>query len=273
MAVGAARPAIRRREPAGRRRQYRRRGGGASAARRLHAAAGRRAANAIKPRSTSISISISSATSRRSAGVMRVPNVDGGQSARCRSKPFPEFIAYAKANPGKINYGVGRHRHRAPCGRRAVQDDDRRRHACTCPIAATGRRMVDLMGGQVQVMFATMTASIGHHQRRQAARAGGDHGDAFAGAAGRADRGANSCRATRRARGSASRAPKGTPADIIDKLNQRDQCGPCRSDDQGAARRPGRHGAHRLARRFGKLIADETEKWGKVIRDAGIKAE
>ena len=43
---------------------------------------------------------------------------------------------------------------------------------------------------------------------------------------------------------------------------------PCRSQDEGAACRPGQHGARRFARRLRKAIADETEKWGKVIRAA-----
>ena len=73
MAVGAARPAIRHREPAGRRRQYRHRGGRARAAGRLHAAPGQYERTRSTRRSTTISISISSATSRRSRALSAVP--------------------------------------------------------------------------------------------------------------------------------------------------------------------------------------------------------
>ena len=73
MAVGAARPAIRHREPAGRRQQYRHRGGRARARRRLHAAPGRYCRTRSTRRSTTSSISTSSATSRRSRASSEVP--------------------------------------------------------------------------------------------------------------------------------------------------------------------------------------------------------
>ena len=58
------------------------------------------------------------------------------------------------------------------------------------------------------------------------------------------------------------------------QAQQGDQCGPRRSQDEGAACRPGRHAdADGSPADFGKLIADETEKWGKVIKFAGIKPD
>ena len=68
-------------------------------------------------------------------------------------------------------------------------------------------------------------------------------------------------------------APKNTPAEIIDKLNREinaalaDPIIKARFADLGATVLPGSPAD------FGKLIADETEKWGKVIRAANIKAE
>jgi tripartite-type tricarboxylate transporter receptor subunit TctC len=68
-------------------------------------------------------------------------------------------------------------------------------------------------------------------------------------------------------------APKDTPAEIIDKLNQ--QTNAALADPKIKARMA-ESGGNALAGSpadFAKLIADETEKWGKVIRDANIKAE
>jgi tripartite-type tricarboxylate transporter receptor subunit TctC len=68
-------------------------------------------------------------------------------------------------------------------------------------------------------------------------------------------------------------APKGTPADIVERLNREinatlgDPAVKARLGDLGASSLPGAPGD------FGKLIADETEKWAKVIKFAGIKAE
>ena len=68
-------------------------------------------------------------------------------------------------------------------------------------------------------------------------------------------------------------APKGTPADIVETLNRETNAGladptiKARLDDMGGMALTGSPAD------FGKLITDETEKWGKVISDAGIKAE
>ena len=61
------------------------------------------------------------------AGIIRDPNVLVVHPS-VPAKTVPEFIAYAKANPGQDQHGVGRNRYARPCVRRAVQDDGRRRH-------------------------------------------------------------------------------------------------------------------------------------------------
>jgi tripartite-type tricarboxylate transporter receptor subunit TctC len=64
------------------------------------------------------------------------------------AKTVPEFIAYARANPGKINFGAGWYWNFDPCGRRAVQNNDRR-HMGHVPYRGTGTALTDLLGGHM----------------------------------------------------------------------------------------------------------------------------
>ena len=135
-----------------------------------------------------------------------------------------------------------------------------------------GPAMTDLIGGQVQVGFATMTASIGHIRagrlrplavttlmRSQALPDIATVNDFVPGYEASSWFGIA--------------APKATPAAIIDTLNREANAGladpkiRARLDDMGGMVLAGSPAD------FGKLIADETEKWGKVIRAANIKAE
>jgi tripartite-type tricarboxylate transporter receptor subunit TctC len=68
-------------------------------------------------------------------------------------------------------------------------------------------------------------------------------------------------------------APKGTPADIIDKLNKETNAGLADSKLKARLAELGGTPFAGLPGDFGKLIADETEKWAKVIQAARIKAE
>ena len=111
MAVGAARPAIRHREPAGRRHQYRHRGGRESARRRLHAAPGRLQPTRSTRRSTTNSISISSATSRRSRASAACATCHGGQSIGS-GQDGSRVHRLRQSQSGQDQHGVGRHRDR-----------------------------------------------------------------------------------------------------------------------------------------------------------------
>ena len=120
------------------------------------------------------------------AGIIRVPNVMEVNPA-VPAKTVAEFIAYAKANPGKINMassGNGTSVHLS--GELfKMMTGVKMTHV---PYKGSAPALTDLIGGQVQVMFDNLPSSIGAHQGRQAARAGGDHGERVGRTAGRADR-------------------------------------------------------------------------------------
>ena len=152
------------------------------------------------------------------AGIMRIPDVMVVNPS-VPAKTVPEFIAYAKANPGKVNVaspGVGTSVHLSAELFKMMTGV----HMVHVPYNGSAPSLTDLIGGQVQVSFATMPASIGFIRSGKAARAGGDHGNAFAGAARRADRG----RVRAGLRGEHVVRPvraKGTPAEVIDRSTRK----------------------------------------------------
>ncbi len=204
------------------------------------------------------------------AGVVRVPNV-AEVNPSLPVKTIPELIAYAKANPGKLSFesaGIGTASHLAGQLFNAMTGANMQH----VPYRGDGPAMVDLIAGQVQVGFATMTASIGHirsGQLRALAVTTLKRSDALPGVPTVAE----TVPGFEASSWFGIAAPKGTPADIIEILNRETNAGladptiKARLDDMGGMALTGSPAD------FGKLIADETEKWGKVIRDAGIKAE
>jgi tripartite-type tricarboxylate transporter receptor subunit TctC len=204
------------------------------------------------------------------AGVVRVPNVaEVYPSLPVNS--IPELIAYAKANPGKLSFasaGIGTASHLAGELFNVMAGVDLLR----VHYRGDGPAMADLIAGQVQVGFATMTASIGHirgGQLRPLAVCTLKRSDALPGIPTVAE----FIPGFEASSWFGIAAPKGTPADIIESLNRETNAGladptiKARLDDMGGMALTGSPAD------YGKLIADETEKWGKVIRTAGIKAE
>ncbi|HMG80837.1 MAG TPA: tripartite tricarboxylate transporter substrate binding protein [Xanthobacteraceae bacterium] len=204
------------------------------------------------------------------AGVVRVPNV-AEVNPSLPVKTIPELIAYAKANPGKLSFesaGIGTASHLAGQLFNAMTGANLQH----VPYRGDGPAMVDLIGGQIQVGFATMTASIGHirsGQLRALAVTTLKRSDALPGVPTVAE----TVPGFEASSWFGIAAPKGTPADIVALINRETNAGladptiKARLDDMGGMALTGSPAD------FGKLITDETEKWGKVISDAGIKAE
>jgi tripartite-type tricarboxylate transporter receptor subunit TctC len=183
----------------------------------------------------------------------------------------PELIAHAKANPGKINMasgGVGSGNHifgelfKMMTGVNLVH----------VPYRGAGPALVDLLGGQVQVMFASMSSSIEY------VRAGKLRALAVTTAT-RSPVLPDTPTVAEFVPGYEASfwtgigAPKNTPAEFVEKLNKEinaalaDPKTQARLAEWGATALPG------SPTDFSKLIAAETEKWGKVVKFAGIKAE
>jgi tripartite-type tricarboxylate transporter receptor subunit TctC len=204
------------------------------------------------------------------AAIMRVPNV------MVVDRTFParsvtDFIAYAKANPDKLNFassGVGASNHMS--GELfKIMTGIAMTHV---PYRSSGPALTDLIGGRVQVMFDAITSTIEHIK---------------------ADR-LRSLAVTSAPRSAlipdtpvmsdfvpgydvsnwfGLGMPSHTPPEVIDRLNTAvneglaDPALKMRFASMGGTPLPGSPSD------FGKLIADETEKWGKVIRTAQIKPE
>ena len=168
-AVGAARPASRRRRPAGRRQQYRHRSGGARAARRLHAAGGDRHQRGQRDALQGPDFRF---RPRRCAGHRHLPvaSCHGGQS-RGAGADAGRVHRLCQGQSGQGRLRVTRLRHRAQHDRRAVQDHGRRRPGpCAVSRQLLARSARRPRPGPVR---ADRDADRSH-QRRQAARAGGD---------------------------------------------------------------------------------------------------
>jgi tripartite-type tricarboxylate transporter receptor subunit TctC len=186
------------------------------------------------------------------------------------TKTLPEFIAYAETNPGKINMasaGNGSGSHLAGELFKSMTG----LNLIHVPYRGTGLALNDLLGGQVHVMFGGMIAMlefIRAGQLRALAVTTTTRLEALPDIPTLSDFLPDYESADWKGIG----APRNTPFEIIDKLNKEitgalaDPKFNARLAELGSTPLP-------LSRAdFGKLIADETEKWGKIIRSAHIKA-
>lgn len=185
------------------------------------------------------------------------------------AKTVPEFIAYAKANPGKINYastGSGGATHIFGELFKMMAGVD------LLHVPYRGSFMPDLLGGQVQVVFGPISQLI-EHIRTGKLRALAVTTAMRQPALPDIPTMAETVPGYEASVWYGVGAPKNTPAEIIEKLNTEidavlaDAAMKARFAELACTPRP------MTAAEFGKLIADETEKWGKVIRESNIKAE
>jgi tripartite-type tricarboxylate transporter receptor subunit TctC len=204
------------------------------------------------------------------AGIMRLPYVMEINPS-IPAKTIPEFVAYAKGSPGKLNYasaGNGTTLHivgelfKMATGINVVH----------VPYRGSAPALSDLLGGQVQMMFDNLPSSIGYLQTRQlralavttamrspALPAVPSLSDFVPGFEASGWQGIG--------------VPRNTPPEIIEKLSKAvdaaiaDPKMEARFADLGGAPFP------LSPADLAKLIADETEKWAKVIHAANIKAQ
>jgi tripartite-type tricarboxylate transporter receptor subunit TctC len=204
------------------------------------------------------------------AGIMRVPSImEVNPSVPVHT--VPEFIAYAKANPGRLNMAsAGNETSSHLSGElfKIMAGVD----VLHVPYRGAAAALTDLIAARVQVYFDLMPSSIAHVRSGKvrplaitsATRSGTlpdlpSLGDFVPGYEVNTWFGVG--------------APRGTPADIVDKLNE--EINAALADPQMKARLAELGGTVLAGTPadFGKLIADETDKWGKVIRAANIKPE
>jgi tripartite-type tricarboxylate transporter receptor subunit TctC len=187
------------------------------------------------------------------------------------ARSVPEFIAYAKANPGKLTMassGTGAVPHVAGELFKMMAGID----MVHVPYRGGGPALTDLLAGQVQVYFPTTVASIGYIRAgrlRALAVTAATRSDALPDIPTVGEFLPGYEASTWYGVG----APKGTPAEIVEKLNKEINAGLA---DPTMKARLADLGGDVLALSpadFGKLIADETEKWAKVIKFANIKPD
>ena len=204
------------------------------------------------------------------AGIISVSNVVEVYPS-LPAKTIPEFIAYAKANPGKINMGSagnGSSSHMAGelfkmmAGVNLVH----------VPYRGQGPAMTDLLGGQLQVIFATTPGTT------EFVRIGKLHALAVTTAT-RAEALpevpplADFLPGYEASQWYGLGAPKNAPAEIVDRLNR--EVNAALVDPKMKARLAefGGTGLPGSPADFGKLVAEETEKWAKVVKFSGARPE
>jgi tripartite-type tricarboxylate transporter receptor subunit TctC len=202
------------------------------------------------------------------AGAVRFPNVMA-VNASFPVRTVPEFIAYAKANPGKVNQGSsgnGTTQHLAGALFKSMTGAD----FLHVPYKGAAQAITDLLNGQVQVLFEPLPPSI-QHIRSGKLRALAVTTAARSEALPDVPTVAEFVAGYEASGWNGICAPRNTPGEIVGRLNGAINAGladaklKARLADLGATPLAGSPAD------FGKLIAEETEKWRQVIRAGNIK--
>jgi len=187
------------------------------------------------------------------------------------AKTVPEFIAYAKANPGTINFasaGIGSSQHMSGEMFKMMAGID----MTHVPFRGTAPALTSLLGGQVQVMFASMPAALPYIRAGKLRALGvtiAKRSDVLPDVPSVSEFLPGFDAAVYYGIG----APINTPPEIVDRLNKEINAGladpqfKARLVELGSMVLPGSPAD------FGKFLANETDKWAKVVKFAHIKAE
>jgi tripartite-type tricarboxylate transporter receptor subunit TctC len=186
-------------------------------------------------------------------------------------KTVPELIAYAKANPGKINCGSGGaggpdhgslELFKMLTGTNIVH----------VPYRGLAPAIQDVIGGQIQMLFTTIPPAIGH------IRAGKLRALAVTTKARSATMPdvaplGDFVKGFESQQWYGMSAPKGTPNDVVEKLNKEVRAALADARTKTRIAELGGDPMSMTAAEFGKFVVDETQKWAKVIQAAGAKAK
>jgi len=204
--------------------------------------------------------------------IARPPHVVVVNPQKLPMKTLAEFIAHAKANPGKLNYGhagVGTTHHLAGELFKLMTQTNIR----DVPYRGAGPMMADLVGGQVELAFDGLGSSasqIGGGTIRALAVASPQRVKAFPDLPTSAEAGLPGFEV---ATWYALWAPKGTPPEIVTRMTRELETALKAPNIQQAWEKQGSDIPSVTGAEFGTFVSSEIARWGKVVKDAGVKLE